>query len=939
MSPGIKCQASDCLMEEVTHNKIMEPLSHQEIAAPDTLPSTELEEMGATFGQDKNIIHAKDELKLKKDEPTSFANQSGRPCEPYPFHRYHDTYRYVEGSFLNIPESGALNLTEPCHEFKSFINTTDETKMCKFTTDVIKFGAACMNTRTNGTIHFGIGDKPSFTHGQVLGVVVDDKEAYGAKLKSEIDCYFEHKHKRSAQMCIKPPRFVGVLNKDMTSSKKCVIEVDIVPDSTICGENFYHTYSMSTKKKKSKVKETVTTETNPSKQFFVRDGGSSRNLFPHTTSAKDAKEYNDFIGSVEQRAQLRKQAEEKHLRVIKSSNQGSKLCQMITGGTASLDKSNYEQYVIVTNKSHSVQFESLGFLVELNPTAVLDFDPQSSENGLQQYFEKQSPVTVHLPDQYKITGDVEDIANNLQLTQNTNWVFCNGKIGEEEPSEINHWMMDKGASIQGVTSFLCRKDVLPNKRFLVVFLLLSTVSDTMDPLVETFSTFLQELKGTEQILCICDNKQAFTSWRDLIQARCRIDVSSRCIYELSLSEVNGTVLSLWSENRRSGHFLPCGGGGKVILEKEMERSLNTLDVLCVNQCEGGNEDKIAIEENFYKGGKVSWWNFFYSEQPGSTPFIKRDKFAYITDTVIPELCSERKACMLLNLIHIPGCGGTTLAMHTLWALRDRFRCAVLLDNNADFAKVADQVVTLLNYKCEEQLPHVPVLLMIDDFDEMERVFDLQQLIENECVKRQSQSKSAQVILLNCMRSESSEHDQKEPTKDTVFIGNKLSEEEQKQFQQKLKETNKMYANVDTFYKFMVSKVKLVTKYFQGVVSHTLKSFKTDMSATHLLLLLACNEDNPGAALYLPPFRNVFSYQPRQVCQTTKVEELFGKYSSLVTNVNVDDFAVRLISPQIGRLCWNEIASQNDLTPEQVISVCMDVYKRSFSTNRPSYRRR
>ncbi|XP_070694413.1 sterile alpha motif domain-containing protein 9-like [Pempheris klunzingeri] len=261
------------------------------------------------------------------------------------------------------------------------------------------------------------------------------------------------------------------------------------------------------------------------------------------------------------------------------------------------------------------------------------------------------------------------------------------------------------------------------------------------------------------ILCICDNEKAFTSWKDLIDARCGIDISNRCIYELSFAEVNGTVLSLLSKNCKSRRFLPCGGGSKVLLEKKVERSLNTLEVLCVNQCEGGNEDKLIMEENFYKGGKVWWWNFYFSEQPGSTPFIKPDKFDFIMNAVIPDLCSLRKACVLLNLMHIPGCGGTTLAMHTLWALRNRFRCAVLRDSNADFAEVADQVVKLLMYDHDEHLPYVPVLLMIDDFDDKEKVFDLQQLIEKECAKKDIQSKSAQVILLNCMRTESAEQPQ------------------------------------------------------------------------------------------------------------------------------------------------------------------------------------
>lgn len=783
LSPDIKDwskhQVRDWVLKlDGVDDKVAKILDEQDINGPSLLllEAADLKAMGVTFGPAKLIIHARDEvMKLKKEEPKSSSNQPGRPCKPYPFCRYHDTYRYMENSILDITESGASDLIEPCHEYKAFINTTDETKMSKFTDEVIRFAAACMNSRTNGTIHFGIGDKPDFIHGEVLGVVVDDKEAFANELKSAIDGYFEHKHKHTAQICIKPPRFVGVLNRNMTSSDKCVIEVDIVPDSTSCEENIYHTYNMDTRKakKKAKGKDMDKSEAKPSKQFFVRDGSSSRDLLAPTTFAKPMEEFNQFVDHMGQLSQRRKQAEEKRLNVIKSSTQGSRLSQMITGGSLSLDKSHFERYVIVTNKSDSNQFESLGFLVELNPTAVLDFDPESAKHGLQSHFELQS--TVHLPAQYKITEGVEDIAKKLKLTRETSWVFCNGGIENEVPSDIDNWLIEKGASIRDVISFLCRKDVLPNKRFLVIFLFLSTVSEKMDPLVETFCTFWQELKGTEQILCICDSEKAFTSWRDLINARCGIDISKRCIYELSFAEVNGTILSLLSKNRRSSRFLPCGGGSKVLLEKKVERSLNTLEVLCVNQCEGGDEDKLIIEENFYKGGKVSWWNFYFSEQPGSTPFIKRDKFEFIMNTVIPDLCSLRKACVLLNLMHVPGCGGTTLAMHILWALRDRFRCAVLRDTNADFAEIAEQVAKLLMYNHEEPLPRVPVLLMIDDFEDKEKVFDLQQLIEKECTKKDIQSTSAQVILLNCIMSGST--DQTE-TEDTVFIGNKLSDKEQ-----------------------------------------------------------------------------------------------------------------------------------------------------------------
>lgn len=885
------------------------------------LDATDFKTLGVTFGPAKLIIRARDEVvKLKKDEPKSSTNKPGGPCKPYPFCRYHDTYRYMESSILDITESGASDLIEPCHEYKGFNNATDETKMSKFIAEVVRFAAACMNSRTNGTIHFGIGDKPDFVHGEVLGVVVEDKEAYANELKHAINGCFEHKHKETAQTCIKPPRFVGVLNKNWTSSDKCVIEVDIVPDSTICEENIYHIVNMDTWKVKKKAKGKNTVKTEKVKRFFFRDGASSRDLLLPTTSAKPMEEFNQFVTSVAQLSERRKQAEEKHLGVIKSSTQGSRLSQMITGGSHSLDKSHFERYVIVTNKSDSIQFEPLGFLVELNPTAVLDFDPESAKNGLQCHFDQQSPVSVHLPSKYKITEGVEDIANKLKLTRSTSWVLCNGGIENEAPSDIDQWLMDKGASIRDVISFLCRKDVLPNKRFLVIFLLLSTVSEKMDPVVETFSTFWQELKGIEQILCICDNEKAFISWRDLINARCGIDISGRCIYELSFAEVNGTILSLMSKNRRSSRFLPCVGRSKVLLEKKVERSLNTLEVLCVNQCEGGSEDRMAIEENFYKGGKVSWWNFHFSEQPGSTPFIKRDKFDFIMNTVIPELCSLRKACVVLNLMHVPGCGGTTLAMHTLWVLRERFRCAVLRDNKADFAEVADQVVKLLIYDHEERLPRVPVLLMIDDFDDKEKVFDLQQLIEKECVKKDIQSKSPQVILLNCMIPESPEQNEAE---DMVFIGNNLSEKEQKLFEDKLAEIEKTHKNAqETFYGFMFMKKNFSSGYAQGVASKTLKSFNINQKQAQLLAVLALlHVYCKGASLSVSLCEEFLDLQPKPVCGTNKVEDGFGNFSTLITCCSVESKvvfqAVKMIHSSIAKHCLEELKTTHNVSKADI----------------------
>ncbi|KAM4731329.1 LOW QUALITY PROTEIN: sterile alpha motif domain-containing protein 9-like [Anableps anableps] len=871
------------------------------------LDKSDLTEMGVKLGPAKLIIHARDEFsKSKSEKPTCSTNQPARiSTKPYPFCRFHDTVRYIEGSILYVPESGGLDLIEPCHEFKGFYNTSSDNELEKFISEVIRFAAACMNSRTNGTIHFGILDKPQ---GQVSGVAVEDKEKYINALKSAVDENFEHKHKHAAQKCIKTPRFVEVLNRDSTSSDKFVIEVDIEPQSVICEENIYHTYNA--KKGKKKIKET---ESQPGKSFYIRDGGSSRDLLALNKPSKPMVEYNKFVEQMPQLSQLRKTEEEKHSKPIKSTNQGSRLINMITGRDLSLDKSHFEHYVIVTNKSHPSHFENLGFLIELDPTAVLDFDPESAEHGLLSYFDQQSTVNLHLPAKYKIMESVKKTAAKLELTKNTSWVFCNGGIEEEKPSDINQWPVDKGASVQDVISFLCRKDVLPKNRFLVIFLLLSPVREVIDPLVETFSKFRQELKGTDQILCICDNENTFISWKDLIKLKCGVDISGRCIYELSFAEVNGTILSLWSKNRRAKRFLPSWGRSKVPLEKKFEQSLNTLEVLSVNQCEGGNEDRDAIEENFYRGGNVSWWNFYFSELPGSIPFIKRDKFDCIVKDFIPELRSLPKACVLLNLFHQPGCGGTTLAKHVLWSLKDQYRCAVLR-TKSDFTEVADHVIKLLTYPCDEQTPRIPVLLMIDDFEDMEKVEELQFAIETQCTEKDIES--AKVILLNCMRSEF--HEMTKQTPNTIFIRNNLSDKELELFKVKLKEISKKPWNFGTFYGFMIMKENFNPEYIEGVVRNTLKNFNMDQKNAQLftvlvLLKVYCK----GSSLSRSLCQDVLDH-PVPVCGDRNwIDDAFGEFSSFISRWWDQDKikypAVRITYSIIANRCLEELRITHNVT--------------------------
>uniref|UniRef100_A0A3Q3XAH2 Pyrin domain-containing protein n=1 Tax=Mola mola TaxID=94237 RepID=A0A3Q3XAH2_MOLML len=273
-------------------------------------------------------------------------------------------------------------------------------------------------------------------------------------------------------------------------------------------------------------------------------------------------------------------------------------------------------------------------------------------------------------------------------------------------------------------------------------------------------------------------------------------------------------------------------------------------------------------------------------------------------------------------------------MHTLWFLRNRFRCAVLRDNKADFAEVAEQVVKLLIYDHDEKSPRVPVLLMIDDFDDKEKVFDVEQLIEKEIVKKDIQSKSPQVILLNCMISETLEETESE---DVVFIGNNLSEKEQKLFDEKLAEIEKTYKNAqETFYGFMFMKQNFSTNYAQGVACKTLKSFSINQKEGQLLAVLALlHVYCKGASLSVSLCEEFLDLQPKPVCGTKKVEEGFGKFSTLITTCLVEGKvifkAVKMIHSSIARHCLEELKTTHNVSKADIVDRLLTTNKLYEST--------
>ncbi|XP_074048905.1 sterile alpha motif domain-containing protein 9-like [Macrotis lagotis] len=866
-----------------------------------------------------------DDSEVRKDKAKAKLEPKKLSCMPYPFDSFHDSYRYIQHYILQ-PETGPLNLIDPVHEYKALTNTetaTEEDIKMKFSNEVFRFASACMNSRTNGTIHFGVKDKP---HGEIVGVKITSKDTFIDHFNLMIKKYFDDNQVNKARKCIREPRFVEVLLQNNTVSDRFVIEVDVIPQYSIC-KNIYFSIKLQNNKEKG------WKESNDY-SLFVREGASCKDILANVK--KSDADYKMFLLNLETLANSRKSAEEEYgTKKKRKENEGPKLVRLLTGDRDLLDNSYYEWYILVANKCHPNQTKNLDFLKEIKWFAVLEFDPESESNGLVKSYRETRAANLHFPCQY----DDKIIQNpdKLNLYQQPSWIFCNGRTDleskEDKPLESHLWQRERASEVRKLISFLTHENIMPRGKFLVVFLLLSPVEDPRDPLIETFCAFYQDLKGIKNILCLCINSNICQRWKSLLQARLTImdELSEQCISTLSLEKINGTILKLKSRIRSSQRFLPSTGLSTVLLLKREEDFMSALEILCENECKNTEleEDKVKFlefmksqEEHFYRGGKVSWWNFYFSSENYSLAFIKRDSYQKLEEMILQWADSSKQICVkIINLYHHPGCGGTTLAKHILWELKKKFRCAVLKNKTTEFSEIGQQVTNLITYGSKGHQDYLPVLLLVDDFEEQENVSLLQHYILAAVAEKGIQYEKPLVIILNCMRSQNPHKSALNP--DSIALKHQLSEKEQRAFEIKLKEIEKQHKNFEDFYSFMIMKSNFDEKYIENVVRNILKGLEIHSKEGQLLsFLVLLNSFVTNSIISVSQCEEFLGIANKRAFWGTEcLEDKMGTCSTILIQMEVEEKGkykgVRIIHPLIANHCLVELNTTYNLTRSQI----------------------
>ncbi|XP_030629316.1 sterile alpha motif domain-containing protein 9-like [Chanos chanos] len=840
----------------------------------------------------------KEEEEVKSTIKDGGRTGSGCLCSLHPFDNHSEFHRYIQ-HYVLPPETGSGNLIDPIHEHKFLggVNGTD--KKDAFKKKLFPFAAACMNSRTNGTIHFGVADSKGtgYSHGEIIGISVEKDKIIDA-LNHNIESYFGYQADK-AKKCIRQPRFVEVLSPDNTSSDRCVIEVDVVPSHSIVqGKIFYITDGQ---------------KKNKNTHVFIREGASTRDI------KKDPKEFKRFEKNLKQLDLLREQAERRpKLKSPVFSNQGERLKNLLTCGGGALNY--YDFYFIVINKSHPEQLHHLQFISKLKRFFVLDFDPESAVSGSCSKCCDSTSAIIHMANECKNVP--RTLTETLQLYSQSNWMFCNGKKGSDtdpdKPLHNSEWLKSKAAKMEETISFLCNRGTLQRGRFLVIFLLLSTVEAMIDPVFDTFMSFYKFLEGSKHILSMCSSESAFGKWKDFIRTRCGIDMS-RHICKLEVSEINGTILDLEKHSVTNVKLLPSGGGSSVVLQPEDEKHMTALKILCQNEREN-EQNHSPSEEQFHSGLKAACWDFFVSEKEKS--FIKRDKYRQLKDMIRYQTKDPSSTCVMVNLFHHPGCGGTTLAMHVMWNLRKEFRCAVLKDNSVPKTEVAKQVADLMRCGKSENSVKTPVLLLVDDFEETENT-QLEQSIKEIAGKI---CLNALIIILNCLRAKDPQDSFKKSVSESLFITAALSKDEQDAFGLKLKELKATDEKPENFYCFMAMKTNFNKAYAQNVVSFILKDFDKNSKQSQLLSILALlNSRRADASISVLLCEDFLEIKPLHWGKESVLEKM-EPFSCLLLEFTGEGpeacREIRLVHQQFAAECVNQLEKTYSISRQNILrTIC------------------
>ena len=757
------------------------------------------------------------------------------PCyqTPRPFNDEFVGKCYSEGFILNCWETGTKDMITPIHEFKIFrigVNFGEDESVKKFVQETLRFACACLNERTNGTIHFGVADEVDkqtcgYEPREVVGSAVTNKPFFTEKLTEFIGKCFVGPNVHN---CIRPPVFIPVKGSfsEQQSSDKVVIEVDIEPSYSLCvGEIF-----------KAGFKDLGHGKKDRKASAYVRHGSK-------TEAIVDFPELEDYMKNLPKLDEERKIRE--RAKTLKLKNGDSvqhlfvKLRRLLCANKKVLDSSVYP-ILILSKPDASMNQEDLDktfrFVQKIKWLTIFDFDDQGSDSkGLCKVF-KGGPDTpqcdIHEAEDYNEDDNVVE-----HIYRKTHWIFGNGyaKLGKEAAGfkQWNNSKRKRGLTL--VIQSLAKK--IPEVRAVVLFLLLSK---EYQPMADTFKDFCTHFDGPNQLVYVAENSEIAKGWEETL--------SSTCLEEHELQE-RGVVGMSWTEFQECMQQMVCGTDRDqryVAMATGSPYPLgsgyfNGIEIVSAKECDEladlnpnkRSERSSEVEIDFYRGYPVTWMNFWFTDT-GKNHVLRRDNYCELRNLIEkPYSEGTEGKVQTITLYHHIGAGARTMTRQALWDFRYNpqfpYRCAVVtkIDDNT-----CKEILHLrkIGYGEESEAPYPPVLALVEDTDDF--LFrELQSQVVEHASKRPKTDLPVCVFLyckstqtpLECHLKEKATSvylEQHVSPEEVNWFKDKYTEMKQKFYKKDPKHDFETYAN-ENLISFMIMKENYNTKYASSIVGRNL----------------------------------------------------------------------------------------------------------------------
>lgn len=575
--------------------------------------------------------------------------------------------KYDKGQ-LDVHET-ADGMMLPSIELKYYEAEDDDIKKV-FLLKSLKFVCGCLNSRKNGTIYFGVpeGDvqDKQFDYGEIDGVVLDEseQEKYYELFHKYLEMCFPQQ-KKSVKMCVYGPHFVRIRASD-SKIQKFVIEVDVEPSAEVCGENHF-VFDPSGIEKQLK----------DQKGAYVRDilGGTVQT---RRLSHEELEKYlqNDFPSIVKKRETEEKNWTESHQ--LKAKTEARSFKAFMKECDESVDP-----ILIVSKPTEDVKQNieaCLKFVKYIPWAAVFDFDNESLGNKGLLHLHSNSPSVknaLKIPIRGFVKKKVEKQKQELNMSLQTAWFLSNGSNGPDcafDYLEQKQWLMEYYPFVRNAVTFLQNPCVISKQRHHILILVSAEMEGNIVKTVDEITSDADI--GLDSAYFVFDEERT----RELFASKSffaeDIKKRSSILPWQDVQRIVNEVLHL--EKKHDHKQVVTANGSLAEIPSHQWLKWTDLSILSANECEDIDvtlEQSMANEEEtrFYKGGQVSWLNFYFPNQ-----VMKRSNMDTIEVEILAlALKGDCAEIPKVTIHHMPGTGGTTLAKHLLWNKRKTFKCAVI----------------------------------------------------------------------------------------------------------------------------------------------------------------------------------------------------------------------------------------------------------------------